>query len=83
MQGNLARWQQNGRCVHLTLQRNLSQILATRPMGSSEREFSSASVFDVINMLKRNMVARAAVDMIDDDQGVVALRECNVVIRLR
>jgi hypothetical protein len=52
-------------------------------MGSSEREFSSASVFDVINMLKRNMVARAAVDMIDGDQGVVALRECNVVIRLR
>ena len=41
------------------------------------------SVFDVINMLKRNMVAGAAVDMIDRDQGMVALRERNVVIGLR
>ena len=29
------------------------------------------SVFDVINMLKRNMVARAAVHMIDGDQAMV------------
>ena len=41
------------------------------------------SVFDVINMLERNMVARAAIDMINGDQGMVALSECHVVIGLR
>ena len=58
-------------------------IVATRPNGPPERELVSSSVFDVIDMLKRNMVTRAAVDIIDGDQSVVALRECDVVIRLR
>ena len=53
------------------------------PKWLSERELVSRSVFDVINMLKRNMVARAAVDMIDGDLSMVALRKCDVVIRLR
>jgi hypothetical protein len=83
MQGHLARWQENGRRVHLTLHRNLSWIQAARPKGSPERKLVSRSVFDVINMLKRNMVARAAVDMIDGDLSMVALRKCDVVIRLR
>jgi hypothetical protein len=34
-------------------------------------------------MLERNMIACAAVDMIDGDQGMVAMSECDVVIRLR
>lgn len=83
MQGHLARWQENGRRVHLTLHRNLSWIQAVRPNGSPERERVSRSVFEVINMLKRNKVARAAVDMIDGDLSMVALRKCDVVIRLR
>src|SRR5271165_3966722 len=49
----------------------------------SERELVSSLVFDVIDMLKRDMVARAAIDIIDRDQSMVALRECDVVIRLR
>jgi hypothetical protein len=36
----------------------------------------------MIDMLKRNMVVRAAIDMINGDQSMVALRECDVVIRL-
>jgi hypothetical protein len=52
-------------------------------IGSLRNTAFSMSVFDVIDMLERNMVARAAVDMIDGDQGMVALRECNVVIGLR
>jgi hypothetical protein len=34
-------------------------------------------------MLERNMVARAAVDMIDGDQSMVALSKRDTVIRLR
>ena len=49
---------------------------------SSRPRLVSASVFHVINMLKRDMVARAAVDMIDGDQGMVALSERDGVIGL-
>ena len=48
-----------------------------------ERELVSRSVFDVIDVLKRDMVARAAVDMIDGDLSMVALRQRQVVVRLR
>ena len=53
-----------------------------------KRDYSGARlvptlVFNVINMLECNMVARAAVDMIDGDHGVVALSKRDIVIRLR
>ena len=43
----------------------------------------SMSVFDVVNVLECNVVACAAVNMIDGDQGMVALSERKVVVGLR
>jgi hypothetical protein len=43
----------------------------------------SMLVFDVIDMLNGDMVARASVDMIDGDQSMVTLSKRNTMIGMR
>jgi hypothetical protein len=46
-------------------------------------EYALVSVFDVINVLEGNVIARAAIGMIDSDQSMVTLSKRNVVIGVR
>jgi len=41
------------------------------------------SVFDVVDLLKSDMIARASVEMIDSDQGMVTLSKRDIVIGVR